>query len=145
MAKVKKSDVPSELPETGPLRILVVDDIPLNVKVLAAMLRKLGMIPISACSGAEALSLLEPEKPDLVLTDMWMPGMNGAQLAAAIHDLPGYAQLKIVAVTADIEVKSNFDQKEFYDILLKPVTLEILRALFVRLEEDADGDADKKG
>lgn len=115
--------------ETLPLRILVVDDVPMNLKVLAAILRKLGELPFVAHSGPEALEILKKEKIDLVLTDIWMPGMNGDELAAAIHSLNGMANLTIYAVTADMEAKSHCAEDVFCDILHKPVTLDGLRKL----------------
>lgn len=124
----------------GQIRILVVDDVPMNLKVLSAMLRKLDVVPLLAGSGEEVLRILsrEEKKPDLVLTDMWMPGMNGDALAAAIHALPGCAGLKVVAVTADTEANQNFAVEEFAEILLKPITLKKLTALLAGFR-DASG------
>lgn len=137
------SQKPSVFPEPGlpaaipdepdsQLSILVVDDVPMNLKVLSAILRKLKARPITARSGAEALELLKKAQADLVLTDLWMPGMNGDELAAAIHKLDGMANLTVYAVTADMDAKNHFDQKEFSDILLKPVTLDGLQKLLNR-------------
>lgn len=116
-------------------RILIVDDVPINLKVLASMLRKSGAHPLAAASGEEALALLKQEKVDAVLTDLWMPGMNGAELAAAIHARPESAHMKIVAVTADVEASSNFPQQEFSAVLLKPVTLKKLSSVLEKIEK----------
>ena len=120
------------------LRILVVDDVPMNLKVLSAILRKLKARPIVAQSGSEALELLKKIQADLVLTDLWMPGMNGDELAAAIHRLDGMANMTIYAVTADMEARSHFDGKDFHDILLKPITLDGLQKLLERVRRSDD-------
>ena len=107
-------------------KILVVDDVPLNVKVLCAMLRKMGFDPVSASSGAKALELMKDRKPDIALLDLWMPEMNGMELAAAIRANPDWAGIRIFAVTADTENASNFDVSLFDGIVMKPVTQESL-------------------
>lgn len=107
-------------------KILVVDDVALNVKVLCAMLRKMGFDPVSAPSGAKALELMKTVKPDIALLDLWMPEMNGMELATAIRANPEWAGIKIAAVTADTENASNFNVKLFDAIVMKPVTQESL-------------------
>ncbi len=107
-------------------KILVVDDVPLNVKVLCAMLRKMGFDPLSAPSGAKALELMKTTKPDIGLFDLWMPEMNGMELASAIRANPDWAGIRIYAVTADTENSSNFDMSMFDGIVMKPVTQESL-------------------
>ena len=107
-------------------KILVVDDVPLNVKVLCAMLRKMGFDPVSAPSGAKALELMKTTKPDIALLDLWMPEMNGMELATAIRANPAWKGIKLFAVTADTENNSNFNMDIFDDIVMKPVTQESL-------------------
>ena len=107
-------------------KILVVDDVALNVKVLCAMLRKIGFDPVSAPSGAKALELMKTVKPDIALLDLWMPEMNGMELAKAIRANPDWAGIRIYAVTADTENASNFDVGLFDAVVMKPVTQESL-------------------
>ena len=107
-------------------KILVVDDVPLNVKVLCAMLRKIGFDPVSAPSGAKALELMRTTKPDIALLDLWMPEMNGMELAAAIRANPEWKDIRIFAVTADMENSANFDVSNFDAVIMKPVTQESL-------------------
>ena len=103
-------------------KILVVDDVPLNVKVLCAMLRKMGFDPASASSGDKALKLIGENKPDVALLDLWMPGMNGMELASAIRANPAWKDIRIIAVTADTENTTNFNMGVFDEIIMKPVT-----------------------
>ncbi|MDD3155473.1 MAG: ATP-binding protein, partial [Victivallaceae bacterium] len=119
--------------------ILIVDDVPLNLKVLGAMLRKLGYSPVSESSPIQALQRVKEQRPALILTDIWMPEMNGAQLATEIRALPEGARIPIVAVTADNDSGKNFDISLFNDILLKPLTLQKLNLVLDRcFEESAD-------
>ena len=109
---------------------LIVDDVPINLKVLKAMLKVFHLNTTEAGSGDDALSKISSVKPDLVLTDMWMPGLSGEQLAAKIRAIPEFADVVIMAVTADIENKNNFDMSGFDGILLKPVTKDSLAIAF---------------
>jgi CheY-like chemotaxis protein len=58
-------------------KILVVDDVAMNVKLLADLLVVKGYRVCSATSGPAALAMLASERPDLVLLDVMMPGMSG--------------------------------------------------------------------
>ncbi|MDD3586064.1 MAG: ATP-binding protein [Thermoguttaceae bacterium] len=115
-------------------KVLLVDDVIMNLKVLEAIFRKCGFQNVfSAVSGEEALNILESEKIDIVLTDMWMPSMNGAELREKIHRLPQFARLPVIAVTADVEAKSNFALDKFTAVLFKPVTKEKVQNLIAEL------------
>ena len=109
---------------------LIVDDVPINLKVLGAMLKGFHLNIVQAGSGADALKKLPEAKPDLVLSDMWMPGMSGEELAREIRSTPGGDKVVIMAVTADVENQNNFDMSVFDGILLKPVTKETLAFAF---------------
>jgi class 3 adenylate cyclase len=81
-------------------RILVVDDTPSNVKLLADVLGAKGYAVLTAASGAEALEAVERHAPDLVLLDVMMPGMSGYDVCRKIRANPATAMLPVVMVTA---------------------------------------------
>ncbi len=111
-------------------KILLVDDVEMNLKVLQAMLRKMDMECVCANSPSEALEILKKDKGfRLVLTDLWMPGMNGDELARKIKSLDGGADIRVIAVTADAEIRRNFDTGSFSGVLLKPLTREKLESV----------------
>ena len=83
-----------------PPKILVVDDTPKNVKLLADVLSAKGYAVATASSGAEALAQVEAEKPDLVLLDVVMPEMSGYEVCRQIRVQPGAEILPVVMVTA---------------------------------------------
>jgi two-component system sensor histidine kinase/response regulator len=80
-------------------RILVVDDQPVNLRVVSSLLSRQGYDVVCASSGEEALQRYEEAVPDLVLLDMIMPGMDGFELMAALHELP-LPRAPVVFVTA---------------------------------------------
>ena len=81
-------------------RILVVDDTPVNVKLLADLLGAKGYATVTAASGPEALEKIEAEHPDLVLLDVMMPGMTGYEVCKKVRENPSTVMLPIVMVTA---------------------------------------------
>ncbi len=81
-------------------RLLVVDDTPNNVKLLADLLRARGYEVATAASGLEALARVETERPDLVLLDVVMPEMSGYEVCRRIRANPATTTLPVVMVTA---------------------------------------------
>jgi class 3 adenylate cyclase len=81
-------------------RILVVDDTPINVKLLADLLAVKGYAVSTAANGTEALEKIARECPDLVLLDVMMPGLSGYEVCRKLREDPATAMLPIVMVTA---------------------------------------------
>jgi len=128
------------------LRILIVDDIPMNLRVAKALFNKTGFDNIfTAESGRAALEFLGKQPVDLILSDMWMPEMSGAQLSAEVKRNPKFAHIPIVAQTADVETTGNFDMSHFDAIILKPLTKEKLSNMVKRIFEDGDLRKGKDG
>jgi len=83
-----------------PARILVVDDMPANRKLLADLLGIAGYAVTLANSGEEALASIESDKPDLVLLDVVMPGLNGYEVCQRIRADSASGVLPVIMVTA---------------------------------------------
>jgi len=115
--------------ESLPL-ILIVDDAPVNIKMLADTLKGDYRIKI-ATSGATALRLMSgKEKPDLVLLDVMMPQMDGYTVCAKIKENPDTRDISVIFVTAKTDVP---DQELGFnlgavDYITKPFGLPIVRA-----------------
>jgi adenylate cyclase len=85
---------------SGPGRVLVVDDTPVNLKLLADLLGAKGYAVVTATSGPEALARVEADAVDLVLLDVMMPGMSGYEVCRKIRENQATAMLPVVMVTA---------------------------------------------
>jgi len=84
-----------------PARILLVDDHPVNVEVLTPWLVEYEHYVVStAADGFEALEKIEAEKPDLVLLDVMMPGMDGFEVCRRIKSDPTTEHIPVIMVTA---------------------------------------------
>jgi two-component system cell cycle response regulator len=81
-------------------RILIVDDDPLNVKLLKAKLSEQTFITIEAFNGRECLDKAKSENPDLILLDLMMPGLDGFQVTRRLKKDPITRDIPIIHVTA---------------------------------------------
>jgi two-component system cell cycle response regulator DivK len=81
-------------------QILVVDDDPMSVKLIRALLTGGGYSVRSAISAEEALEVLKTFEPRLILLDIQLPGVDGLQLASQLRSNPAMLKTSIVALTA---------------------------------------------
>lgn len=104
-------------------RVLVVDDILPNVKLLEAKLMSEYYDVLTATSGKEALDKIEEHNPDIVLLDVMMPGMDGFEVCTRIKDNPKVAHIPVVMVTAltDSADKVRGLEAGADDFLSKPI------------------------
>jgi len=79
--------------------ILIVDDSPTELHVLTTMLEKHGFSVISASNGEDGIEKAKADKPDLILMDVVMPGMNGFQAARQISNDPETDDIPIIIVS----------------------------------------------
>jgi CheY-like chemotaxis protein len=82
------------------MTILVIDDNPVNLRLAAEVLRSEGHRVLRAEDAEEALALLDLQLPDLVLTDIALPGIDGLELTRRIRADPRLRHLPVVALTA---------------------------------------------
>jgi two-component system response regulator AlgR len=111
---------------TEPIRFLVVDDEPLAIERLQLLLARIEGVTLAgtASDGAAALRLVEAVRPDAVLLDIAMPGMDGIDVARALARVP--APPVVIFVTAfDTFAVAAFDI-EAVDYVMKPVSAERL-------------------
>ena len=115
-----------------PKRVLLVDDSPVNCAVLKAMLEEINITDIElAEDGKVALDILKRDPTfDLVMSDMWMPVMDGTELIKCIRADERLAKLKVCSITADVEARTTYREQGFDSFLMKPVTIKELMDFF---------------
>jgi adenylate cyclase len=105
----------------GTGKILVVDDVPENVRLLEAVLVPRGYEVVSATSGRAALELVASQKPDLVLLDVVMPEMDGYAVCRRLREDDETAVLPVIMVTSSIgEEKTRAIEAGADDFIPKP-------------------------
>jgi CheY-like chemotaxis protein len=113
------------------IKLLVVDDEPDAMQILARTLLAKGYRVITAESGLQAVNLAKLEKPDLILLDILMPGMDGSQVAAALQEDPTTQNIPVIFLTCLItkktqEIGSRYHDAVRYAFISKPYDLDNL-------------------
>jgi CheY-like chemotaxis protein len=92
-----------------PLKLLIVDDVPLNLMVAAALLKPKGHIIETAPNGHKALEMASNNDYDAILMDVHMPGMDGMEATRRIRNCANKqrAAVPIVALSADVDVQQQ--------------------------------------
>ncbi len=105
-------------------RVLVVDDVIQNVKLLEAKLTSEYFEVLTAMNGEEALKVIDEEHPDIILLDVMMPGMDGFEVCRRIRSNPKTAHIPVIMVTALDQAKDRVAGIEAGadDFLTKPVS-----------------------
>jgi len=122
--------------------ILIVDDEPSILKSLSGLLSDEGFEVQTATNGYEALKIIDAESPDLVLLDIWMPGIDGIETLKEIKKNNPYIQVIIISGHGTIETAVKATKLGAFDLIEKPLSIDkvivaINNALnFRRLEEE---------
>ena len=120
-------------------RILVVEDNPLNLKLVRDVLEYQGFEVLTAISGEEGVAVASSSSPDLVLMDLQLPGMDGHEALLRMRSDPRCRAIPVVAVTAfamkhDIE---RADEAGFDGYIAKPISVRALPAQLAPFLPDA--------
>lgn len=126
------------------LRLMVVDDNPANREIASTLLGSLGIETFEAGNGPAAIDLAAQQPFDVILMDLRMPGMCGAETARLIRDCPGPNQtIPILGFSADTQAGSA-PLAGFDGLVSKPIILaELIKALADCLELDAGSEASR--
>ena len=108
--------------------VLAVDDIPLNLLLVQKMLAKFNFTLRTAANGQQALDVVAERKPDLILLDLMMPGIDGFEVIRRLRANPETADIQIVILSA---LNSNEDVVKGFnmganDFIMKPIIMEKL-------------------
>lgn len=117
--------------------ILAVDDIPLNLLLVQKMLSRFNFEIRTAANGQQALDAVASRKPDLILLDLMMPGIDGFEVIKRLRADSATADIRIVILSA---LNSNEDVVKGFDLgandfIMKPIIMEkLLNSVFTQLE-----------
>jgi PAS domain S-box-containing protein len=119
------------------IRALVVDDHSVNRRTMTGMLESLGVRTICASSGAEGIEMARKHRPDIVLMDLRMPGMDGLEATRRLKADEATRAIPVIAVTASPfpEARERAREAGCVDFLAKPLrTAELVRTFATLLE-----------
>ena len=120
-----------------PAKVLVVDDTPHNVKLLADLLAVKGYATLEAGTGEDGIRLAALHHPDLVLMDIQLPGINGIEALKVLRSQAATASIPVIAVTASVmeQDRNQITKAGFDGYIGKPLNLkEFLEAVKAMLE-----------
>ncbi|HZY41334.1 MAG TPA: response regulator transcription factor [Anaerolineae bacterium] len=118
-------------------KILVVDDDPDIWKILGTFLRESGYAVFSAASAVEGLRVLFNERPNLILLDVMMPGMDGWEMAARVRELSDVPMIMLTAKDSEVDKLRGFNLG-IDDYVTKPFSLMELAARIEAVLNRAD-------
>jgi twitching motility two-component system response regulator PilH len=109
-------------------RVLIIDDSPTETYKLTTMLEKNGHVVITAENGEAGIAIAQKERPDLVLMDVVMPGLNGFQATRQLSKLPETANIPVIIVTTkDQQTDRVWGMRQGAKAYLsKPITADVL-------------------
>jgi two-component system nitrogen regulation response regulator NtrX len=122
--------------------VLIVDDEPSILQSLSGLLSDEGFDVLTASNGYEALKLIDRESPDLVLLDIWMPGIDGIETLQEIKKDNPFIQVIIITGHGTIETAVKATKSGAFDFIEKPLSIDkVIVAInnslnFRRLEEE---------
>ena len=119
-------------------KLLLIDDEPDILRVLSISLKADGYDVVSAQNGPEGIAAFEKEKPDIVITDIKMPGMDGIEVLKKIKDLNADTEVIIITGHGDIENAIEALKHGASDFISKPVRDEALAIALGRAREKFD-------
>jgi CheY-like chemotaxis protein len=117
------------------MRVLIVDDSLVSRELIRDILEPNGHEVIEAEDGVVALRKIEEERPDVVLLDIEIPGLDGYQVIQRLRRDSRFANLRVAAFTAYAmkDTRENAIAAGFDDYITKPVRPAVLRTLIARL------------
>ena len=118
-----------------PLKVLHVDDDPMNLRVVQEILGAFGHQAVMACSGQEALERLATETFDIMLLDIHMPGLTGIEVIQRLRASNGPERsIPVIALTADVYSRrpAEYVALGFNDFVSKPILVSGLMATIKR-------------
>tara|TARA_R110001592_G_scaffold267611_1_gene533657 strand:+ start:7686 stop:10301 length:2616 start_codon:yes stop_codon:yes gene_type:complete len=128
IAEIEVNLVTSSTKKLSDLKVLVAEDNKINQLLIQNILSQVGIDPIMVENGKQALLAIQLKPFDVVLMDCQMPVLDGYEATKQIRELPQFANLPVIALTADADTESRERACEigFSDFLTKPIDIDLL-------------------
>ena len=112
-------------------QILILDDFKVSNEIIAGLLEEMGYKTYSCQRSHEAIDLLMAKKMDVIVTDYFMPGMDGIEFIRQVRELPGYQSIPVIFLSST-DNRDIIQNASIYNIqawLKKPVDIKQLTAV----------------
>ncbi|MDP4198653.1 MAG: sigma-54 dependent transcriptional regulator [Bacteroidota bacterium] len=116
-------------------RVLVIDDDATARRTLERFLTREGFSVTTAANANEGLLAVQVDQPEIILSDIYMPGMSGLELQAKIQEFAPHINILLMTGQDDMPTTVKAMQQGAYDYLTKPIDLERLKKILTRLIE----------
>jgi len=120
------------------LTVLVIDDNPGSLELLSSALAGPGIEVLTASDPAEGIDLVAQRRPQIVLTDLVMPGMNGLEVLGRVLEIDPATDVILMTAHYSTETAVEAIKKGASDYLNKPVSVSLIREKIRKLQEDAE-------
>ena len=122
-------------------RILIVEDNEKNMKLVRDVLQVKGYTTIEAGNAEDGIALAHEQKPDLILMDIQLPGMNGIEALKVLRANPNTAAIPVIAVTASVmqQDRNQITEAGFDGYIGKPINLKEFLDTVKRMLEKGGG------
>jgi CheY-like chemotaxis protein len=125
--------------------VLIIDDEYLIADILSYALEDEGYLTVTAGDGQKALEILDRERPELIITDYMMPGMNGIQLAEAVRRRPGMDATPMMLMSGAQTHLGKARPDLFFNVFEKPFDIDEVVAAVKQKVAAPDDDGHRKG
>lgn len=141
VARTETATAGAAVSDGSPYRLLLVDDTPANLKILARLLEKRGYLVELAGDGNEAVALYRSRDYDAILMDLQMPGLDGFGATTAIREMRDRRQVPIIALTAQVVdgTRERCLAVGMSDYLAKPIDFALLTSTIESQLKSSDG------
>jgi CheY-like chemotaxis protein len=119
----------------SPKKVLVIDDNADSREILEIILSQRGYGVITAEDGIDGQNKAETESPDVIISDLHMPGLHGLEMIQKLRQIPRLSRTPIVVLTADRDAKKTAVEAGADSILIKPFSLEDMIRTIAQLLE----------
>lgn len=121
--------------EDEPIKILVVEDDPDGLRSVVEAIRDAGFAVVSATTGRAGVELAARERPDVVLSDLFLPDIDGLAVMSAIHQAQPLVPVLIMTAYGTVDTAVKALKQGAYDYLVKPLDLDDVQAKLTRAVE----------